>query len=227
MSVRASAVTLLAALTSAAGCLTPISSRVGVQDPAIQSSMAVMALEREDFASARPPRLELVGRCQSGEYGRRAVLLLAAAELDTGNEAGSPQAALQLARSYLLLPDAPPEEVVVARALYRMAADLGGSVEAPATSDSAPRGFHVAPRFDECDSVPDLMFRPLPSTSAETMAERERALEATVAARADSLTALKSALAASDHRVTELQSELDRITQLLTSGAERHGVDRQ
>jgi hypothetical protein len=163
------------------------------------------------------------------------VLLLAAAELDTGNEAGSPRAALQLARSYLLLPNAPPEEVVLARSLYRLAADLGGLTEtAPPDSlatESPPRGPFVAPRFDGCESTPELAFRPLPATSAETLADRERAFETSLAARSDSLAArsdslatLRSALSASRRRVAELESELARITHLLTSGAERHSA---
>jgi hypothetical protein len=198
--------------------------------------MAVMALLREDFAAARPTLLELAGRCRTGEHGRRAVLLLAAAELDTGNEAGSPQTALQLARSYLLLPNAPREEVVLARSLYRLAADLGGLEETAQASDSLRLGPYVAPRFEGCESIPELTYRPLPATTAQTLADRERALETSLAARSDSLAArshslaarsdslavLRNALSASRQRVTELESELDRITQLLTTGAERH-----
>jgi len=192
--------------------------------------MAVMALLREDFASARPTLLELAGRCQAGEHGRRAVLLLAAAELDTGNEAGSPHSALQLARSYLLLPNAPREEVVLARSLYRLAADLGGLEETQAATDSLPtdsppRGPYVAPRFDGCESTPELTYRPLPATTAETLLDRERALETSLAARSDSLAVVRNALSASRERVTELENEIARITQLLTTGAERHTAD--
>jgi hypothetical protein len=186
--------------------------------------MAVMALLREDFASARPTLLELAGRCQSGEHGRRAVLLLAAAELDTGNENGSPHTALQLSRSFLLLPNAPREEVVLARSLYRLAADLGGLDGAAPSADSVTVGPYVAPRFDGCDSTPELAYRPLPATTVETLADRERALETTLAARSDSLATLRSALSESQRRATELESELARITQLLTTGAERQSA---
>ena len=236
MSDRARLARLVVGLTSfGAACMpTPPTE---VLDPSVQGRMAVMSVLREDFESARPRLLELSGRCRSGEQGRRAVLLLAAAELDTGNEAGSPQDALHLARSYLLLPNAPREEVVIARTLYRLAADLGGSVDAVAAPDSTTRGLHVAPRFDDCDSTPELRFRPLPSTRLQTVAGREVALEESLAMRTDSLVALSDSLAAlsdslatvtdalaeSNQQVTDLQGELDRIRRLLTSGAERHG----
>ena len=236
MSRRLSWAASFVAWTLAAGCVL-YRRPVDVGDPAVQSRMAVTALAREDYASARPTLLDLAARCQSGEYGRRAVLLLAASELDTGNEAGSPQTALQLARSYLLLPDAPSEEVVLARALYRLAADLGGHEAMPGADSPAP-GPRVAPRFDGCESSPDLMFHPLPSTSSETLVDREQALMdreqalvdreqtlvAEVAATTDSLATVRQALSTSRERVTELESELERITQLLTSGAERHSV---
>jgi hypothetical protein len=215
MSARALSATLLVVLVMAAGCV-PRSQRVDVRDPAVQSRMAVMALLREDFAFARPTLLELAARCQAGEHGRRAVLLLAAAELDTGNEGGSPQTALQLARAYLLLPNAPREEVLLARSLYRLAANLGGLEETAPATDSLPLGVHVAPRFDGCGSAPEL------AITDETLAGRERRLEASLAARSDSLATVRSALAASRRRVEELETELARITELLTTGAERH-----
>jgi hypothetical protein len=223
MRVRAPSATLIVVLFMAAGCV-PRPQRVDVRDPAVQARMAVMALLREDFASARPTLLELVGRCQAGEHGRRAVLLLAAAELDTGNEDGSPRTALQLARAYLLLPNAPREEVLLARSLYRLAADLGG-LEDTAPAPEAPPGVEVAPRFDGCDSALELAYRPLPATTDETLAGRERRLEASLAARSDSLATVRSALAASRQRVEELETELARITQLLTTGAERQTVN--
>jgi hypothetical protein len=223
MSPRAFSATLCAALILAGGCV-PRSQPLDVRDPSVQSRMAVMALLREDFASARPTLLELAGRCRSGEHGRRAVLLLAAAELDTGNENGSPHTALQLSRSFLLLPDAPREEVVLARSLYRLAADLGGLEDVAPADDSLTVGPYVAPRFDGCDSTPELAYRPLPATTVETLADRERALESSIAARSDSLATLRGALSSSQRRVTELESELARITQLLTTGAERQSA---
>ena len=229
MSRRASRTALLSALVAAAGCATP-ARRVDVNDPAMRERLAVMSLLEEDFGTARPRLLDLVARCESGEHGRRALLLLAAAELDPQNEAGSPEMAARLARAYLLLPDAPREEIVLARALYRLAADLGGLEETAAVSVSAARGPTVAPRFDACGRPADLRFRPLPATSEQTLARRMHLLEAQLAAQADSLARLKAqsdslaiaraAVDRSRQRVAELEQEIERITQLLTSGAE-------
>ncbi len=215
MSDRAHGTALLWALIFSAGCASA-SPSIPASEPAVRARLAVMALAREDFDRARPRLLELASQCQTGEHGRRAVLLLAAAELDTENESGSPTTALQLARSYLLLPNAPRDEVVLARALYRVAAELGGLEEA--STENAPV---IAPRFDGCDATPELGFRPMPSTTNETVADRIHALEATIAAQADSLARLSAQTGASRRRTAELEQQLERITQLLTSGAER------
>ncbi|MGE0159222.1 MAG: hypothetical protein AB7T31_07385 [Gemmatimonadales bacterium] len=210
----------VAGLTGLMGACARSVARPDVQDPAAEARIAVAALLDEDFESARPRLLALASECRSGEHGRHAVLLLAAGELDPGNAAGSPRAALQLARSYLLLPTAPLEEIVLARALYRLAAELEQVEPAPAPDSLLP-GPYVAPRFDDCASDPDLMYRPLPPTSEAALAERVRALEATIAAQSDSLRRIRAASASAARRVSELESELARITELLTSGAER------
>jgi hypothetical protein len=110
---------------------------------------------------------------------------------------------------------------VLARSLYRVAAELGGLAEASGDSGALASAPVVAPRFDGCEATPELAFRPLPSTPTETVADRIQALEATVVAQADSLARLKTQTGASQRRVEELEQELERITQLLTSGAER------
>jgi hypothetical protein len=199
------------------------STIVDPSDPAVQARIAVMALSREDFDAARPRLLDLAAQCRSGQHGRRAVLLLAAAELDPANESGSPSAALHLARGYLLLPNAPRDEIVLARTLYRVAAELGGLDEGSAAAGSSPGVPVIAPRFDGCDGDAELAFRPLPSTSSETLADRVHGLEATIEAQSDSLTQLDATRA----RVTALEQELERITQLLTSGSERHGATQR
>lgn len=137
---------LLAASMGACAALAPVSNRV---TPAERARRAMTALQREAFALARYDLLALASDCRSGRYGRDALLLLAAAELDTGNPDGSPRLARQLAAQYLLLPDASPERVPLARSLYRLGADLGGP-SAPvqermvqATPASAPGEAHA------------------------------------------------------------------------------------
>jgi len=179
-------------------------------DPAVQARLAVMALQREDFESARRRLLELAARCDAGAYGRRAILLLAAAELDPENEAGSPRAAADLTRVYLELPDSPREDQVLARTLYRVAADLGG-LEG---SSSAPELL-----LEVCGAGGDTAARPLPSTPEVTTAERLRALEAEAhAARTQAST--------SAERVAELEAEIRRITDVLTSGTPSTSAQR-
>lgn len=137
---------LLVASMGACAALAPVSNRV---TPAERARRAMTALQREAFALARYDLLALASDCRSGRYGRDALLLLAAAELDTGNPDGSPRLARHLAAQYLLLPDASPERIPLARSLYRLGADLGGP-SAPvqvrmvqATPASAPGEAHA------------------------------------------------------------------------------------
>jgi hypothetical protein len=60
------------------------------------------------------------------------------------------------------------------------------------------------------------------STSVGT-ADRIQQLEATIVAQADSLAKLRAAAGTSQRRVEELEREIARITQLLTTGTERGG----
>lgn len=115
---------LLAASTGACAALSPVPEGV---TPAERAQRAMTALQREAFALARYDLLVLASDCRSGRYGRDALLHLAAAELDTGNPDGSPRLARHLAARYLLLPDASPERIPLARSLYRLGADLGGA----------------------------------------------------------------------------------------------------
>lgn len=114
---------LLAASMSACAALSPTPRNV---TPAERAQRAMAALQREAFALARYDLLVLASDCRSGRHGRDALLLLAAAELDTGNPDGSPRLARHLAARYLLLPGASPERIPLARSLYRLGADLGG-----------------------------------------------------------------------------------------------------
>lgn len=115
---------LLAASAGACAAFSPTTQRV---TPAERARRAMTALQREAFALARYDLLVLASDCRSGRHGRDALLLLAAAELDTGNPDGSPRLARHLAARYLLLPDASPERLPLARSLYRLAFDLGGA----------------------------------------------------------------------------------------------------
>jgi hypothetical protein len=151
------------------------------------------------------------------------MLLWAAAELDPGNSSGSPRLAAHLAGAYLLLPDAADDGRILARTLYRLAADLGGLAELPAGAD-VPTVPPLANRFDVCGlGFTDDTARPLPSLTPATTAARVSAPDAELTAYADSVGVLRSRDAAQRARIGELEAELQRITQLLTRGATREG----
>jgi hypothetical protein len=146
---------------------------------------------------------------------------LAAAELDTENPHGSPRAAALLAAGYLVLPDAEADQLPVARAMYRLAADRGGLSEGAgegaadedgagedgadedgagedgadedgAGEDGADPLPSLAVRFDTCQPMPDTEWaHRLPDPPALTTSARIAALESELAAASDSLSILR------------------------------------
>lgn len=173
-------------------------------DPDYRARRAFDALHLDAFPVARNDLQWLAARCEAGERGRRALLLLAAAELDPQNRLGSPHRAARAAASYLLLPDADGEHVPLARALYRLAIDRGAT-PADAQALAGEDGPLFAGRFDTCDAdVPVDPTLSLPTTPVETTAARMQALEAA----ADSLRV----------HADQLETELERISELLREG---------
>lgn len=178
---------------------------------------ATAALEAGDFGAAERDLRWVAARCESGEHGRRALLLLAAAQLDTGNPYGSAQAAADMAARYLRLPDAPPEDLPLARALYRLALDLGAE---PVGIGRARTGLDdwgpLADRFEQCDGpAPRYVWRSLPDPPAgSTTAAHLAALEEELAVRTDSLAALEQRVTVLSGRASELTAAVERITAL-------------
>lgn len=231
----------LAVVAVASGCAAvPGLDGVGAPDPhpepAERADRAMTALQREAYRPAREELMALVGDCRSGAYGRRALLLLATAELDTGNPDASPSEAARLASIYLRLPDAEADDLPLARALYRIGNDLATSHDDAARRRPTPV---VAPRFDTCDpAATGLVDRPLPTTPSpraarlaaleQRLAAREKelttrerelgSLEERLAAQADSLATQSTALAAQSDSLDALESALriraTRIAQL-------------
>lgn len=181
-------------------------------DPDYRARRAFDALHLDAFPLARTDLQWLAARCETGEHGRRALLLLAAAELDPQNRRGSPDRAARAAASYLMLPDAEGEHVPLARALYRLAIDRGAR---PADAEAAYAGEDgplFAGRFDTCEAEgpvdPTLS---LPTTPVETNAARMQALER-------SFLALRVESDSLRIRARELEKELERIGELLREG---------
>lgn len=208
---------LAVAATLSSAC-TLRSTGSGPTDPTVHARRAVEALERDAFAAARYELYWLAARCEAGEEGRRALLLLAAIELDPNNPYGSPHTAASAAARYLLLPDAELDQLPFARSLYRIAVDLGGAPSV--TSDTPPTGALLAGRYDTCAPGTEVVQTPktLPSTPEVTKADRAQALRASLDERVDSLESLELRVAAGRARIAELEAELERITALLKEG---------
>jgi hypothetical protein len=182
----------------------------------------VTALDVEAFAAAREELTWLAERCESGDAGRRALLMLAAVELDPGNPYGSPRAAARAAASYLLLPDAEREQRPLARGLYRLAVDLGASAGDVSAGGLGADGPSFAHRFSRCDSGTEgVSAHELPTTPPITTAMRLALAEAELGARTDSLAATEQRLAVGRERIAALEAEIERITALLREGAPR------
>lgn len=212
----------LVALSWGCGVLVPVPPRVAGTGPAQRTHAAVAALEEEEYDVAERELRLLVSDCASGDHGREALLLLAAAQLDTGNPNGSPHTAAYLAASYLLLPDAAPTRLPLARSLYRLGTDLE-----LADSAGSPDPPPVARRFDTCEEVtPSPVVRALPTTPAPRTAKIVT-LHAELAQHVDSLQALEAEVDTRATRIAELNAEIERIRALLKSGLPGHTLSNR
>lgn len=178
----------------------------GSTEPAQRARSAAAALERDDFTAARVDLSWLASQCQAGEHRRRALLLLAAADLDPASPMFSPREAARASAAYIVSPGADEDRLPVARSLFRLAVDLGG--DGPYVDEGGEIA-GIGPYACEGDAGdPALSLPAMPSTSPTTPLQK---LESAAAIRSDSLTALKA-------QADSLRSELDRITNLLREG---------
>lgn len=206
---------LLVATVSCAACA-PIPGPAGESpapreapaDVGTREQRALAALAEEDFGGARRDLLWIASRCEAGEPRMRALLLLAAADLDPTNPAGSPRAAAVAAAAYLLSDDASPDRLPVARALFRLAADRG-ALDPGVKGDPAAALVELAVACAGDVGDPS---RGLPSVPSTSLAERIGALEAALSIRSDSLSVVT-------HRVGALEAELRRIATILRDDA--------
>lgn len=162
------------------------------------------ALADGDYAAAMAQLREVASRCESGDRGRRAVLLLASAALDPRNPDASAADGARLAVHFLRLPETAPEERRVAETFYLLARGYG----APAADTlAAPAGVAagLAPRFDSCGTPGALeegaSYGRLPELPDSSYVARYRAERDRLAAR-----------------VHALEAELARIRALLQEG---------
>jgi hypothetical protein len=183
---------LATALTGACATPSTMASRQRLSE-------AVADLERNDFTAARAELVALASQCEAGYEGRRAMLLLAATELDPANPAASPREAARAAAAYLQLSDASQEERALARTIYRVAVDVGG--ESPVSANAADDASLLAPQFRRCESsIPTPVLDSLLATAGPSTADRIASLTGEVALQADSLAALRAQI----RRINEL-----------------------
>ncbi|HKJ03155.1 MAG TPA: hypothetical protein VJ997_11890 [Longimicrobiales bacterium] len=190
-------------------------------EPDTRYTRAVLALDRRDYPAAREDLAWLVGRCEAGPTGRRALLLFASAELDVRNASGSAGEAARLARAYLGVSSPDDPDAPIARTLYLLAMDLVGAPGyVPHQVDVAEAGaVSVADRFDACDGTG----RPqaavvVPEPLGTTTGARIAGLRAELEARTDSLSQARAGLAAQAEKIQELEAEIERIRKLLRGG---------
>lgn len=182
---------------------------------------AATLLEAGRYPEATAALRQVASRCENGERGRHALLLLAAVELDPRNAEADPDSAALMAARFLSLPDLPVVELPLGQTLYVLALDQGGNPglrPSPVPTEGAP-----APRFTDCDQpVPDRVVN-LPVLAedggGESMLEVQGQRDA-AAARANELTTENTRLRA---RVDELEAELERIRRILRARPDTTG----
>ena len=229
---RASVLALVA--LAGAGCAALGPGAGAPPEPVAREQRAVAALDRDDFESALGDLVWLASRCEAGEHRLRALLLLAAAELDPMNPAASAHVAAGAAATYILSADAPHEGLPLARALYRLAADRSGLDPASPVGGGESAWFaHAWPvwlawlAWPACPGAGAAgPIRSLPGLPPTSTAERVSALEASLASRSDSLAAatarlesLTSRATALSERAADLEAELARIRSILRDDA--------
>jgi hypothetical protein len=163
---------------------------------------AVAALALGEFDTARPDLLWLASRCEARESRLRALLLLAAADLDPTNAGGSARAAAMAAAAYIRSADVAEDRLPVAHALFRLAADRG-ALDPRGGRDPGAALVELSVSCAGAESP-----RSLPSVPGASVPERVSTLEATLSMRSDSLGVVTA-------RVRALEAELERIQAIL------------
>lgn len=177
-------------------------------------------LARDRHVEADAALRRVAARCENGEEGRHALLLLTTLWLDPANPAAEADSAAVFAARVLALPDSPPEERYVAEGLYLLALEMGADPYLRPASTQTPGA--PALRFSDCDvpaprtpvALPVLGREPLAAVVLRLTGEREAET-----ARASELETKAGSLEARIHQLqTELdaaRAEIDRIRRVL------------
>lgn len=181
---------------------------------------AATLLEAGQYEAAAAALREVASRCESGERGRHALLLLAALDLDPRNAQAEPDSAALMAARFLYLPGLPVAERPLGETLYVLALDRGGD---PGLRPTEGEG-GLAEQFSDCGEPvtgPVVTLPVLPaSEEGESIVELEAERDSAVA-RAAELASESEALGA---RVAELEAELERIRRILRARPDTTGL---
>ncbi len=161
---------LLAGLT--AGCAA-LGIDHGRMDPERDLQRALHAWRIGDYDAARGGLLEVYGGFADRPVGQRALLALAATEIDPRNPDRRLDFASAFAARYLREPDAPEWAQPLAEALYLLAVDLGGQAAGAVPVLPGPP---LATRLRELEARGDSLEARV-SALEHRLAERERELE--------------------------------------------------
>ncbi|MEX1182543.1 MAG: hypothetical protein WEF86_04865 [Gemmatimonadota bacterium] len=190
---------LLALGTAAISSCTSLNA-IREPDPATALHEGVTALESQNYARARALLEPLYLEHWEDEVGRRAMLALIAAEVDTRNPDRRLWVAADLSARLLNVPDLEPWIVPVAEAYYLVALELGAHEQRLALGDSA--GARLASRQAN---------RVLPTGPEVTIPARITALESERSTLRRRVAELEEQLAASAEELRLTKVELERI----------------
>lgn len=200
-------VVALVAVAFAATACAGVSRTGQTSASAARARAAEDALQQDDFVAARDDLAWLASRCEAGTHRRRALLLLAATDLDPANPMFSPRESARASAAFIVTPEVDGHELPVARALYRLATELGGLAYIEASEEDATAMAASACVAGRSEGE----LRPLPALPTVGPATRVQVIEAKSAAQSDSLALMRT-------QTDSLRSELRRISDLLREG---------
>jgi hypothetical protein len=197
--------------TVVAGCSVLRGSSGPTPESELQRGLA--ALRSQDYGAARAILEPLYRAHWMDETGQRALLVLAAAELDPRNADRRLPAATELAGTLLNVKDVPAWEIPVTESLYLLSLEIGSQEAAIARAENAERealnAAQVAKQTSAAGSVT------LPRLTRESWPSQLRKVREDRDALAKKVDQLQSAVKARDKDLAEAKQELERIKKTL------------
>jgi len=199
-----------------AGCAT---LRVGERrDADGRLDRGLAALAANDFATAKPLLEGVYLEHWQEPVGQRALLALAAAELDSRNVQRRLWVGAELAGRYLSLDHAPAWSIPAAETLYLLALELGAREEELARAEET-RQAAEAERADALQALSTTQRPELPRSERESVPAMIRRMTAEHAREKTELqkrvSTLEERLAAREQELKDAQEELERIRRTL------------